>query len=448
MISERSLAPVEQAELPDGAETAQRDAPETAVAAWGAAKRVLFRFVCAYFVLYSFPFPLDYIPFLDWLVAPYQNLRQVIVSWVGRHVFGVDISVITNGSGDTTYDYVQVFCFAVLAAAAALVWTLLDRKRGDYARLHEWLRIYVRFSLASAMVSYGAYKVFPSQFPAPTLDRLLQPFGDASPMGLLWTFIGASKSYEIFSGAGELLGGLLLISRRTMLLGALVSIGVLSNVVMLNFSYDVPVKLYSSHLLLMAVFLILPDLRRLANLFIFNRPVEPVEIRPLFRRVWLNRVAMACGTLLLLGITGLTLSQSAGAVLGRGPNSSPFYGIWNVEELEVDGQARPLLLSDGSRWQRLIFDVPSVLAVQFMNQSRERYALDLDLTKKVFELGKRNDPKWKSTLSYKHAGPGLLVLEGKFDGHQIRARLRRAEIPEFRLVDRGFHWINEYPFNR
>lgn len=448
MISQRSLAPAEPSELSDDVETAQRDAPETAVAAWGAAKRVLFRFVCAYFVLYNFPFPLEYIPFLDWVVGPYYSFWHALVPWVGKHVFGVDITVFTNGSGDTTYDYVLACCYAVLAAVAALAWTLLDRKRGDYARRHEWLRIYVRFSLAAAMVSYGAYKVFPSQFPAPSLDRLLQPFGDASPMGLLWTFIGASKSYEIFSGAGEMLGGLLLIARRTTLLGALVSIGVLSNVVMLNFSYDVPVKLYSSHLLLMAVFLVLPDLRRLANLFLFNRTAESAEIRPLFRRVWLNRVALACRTLLLLGITGLTLSQSAGAVLDRGPNSSPFYGIWNVEELEVDGKARPLLLSDGSRWQRLIFDVPSVLAVQLMNQSRERYGLNLDLTKKVFELSKRNDPKWKSALSYKHAGPGLLALEGKFDGHQIRARLRRAEIPKFRLVDRGFHWINEYPFNR
>jgi hypothetical protein len=53
--------------------------------------------------------------------------------------------------------------------------------------------------------------------------------------------------------------------------GALVSIGVMSPVVALNFCYDVPVKLYSSHLLAMKVFLILPDLRRLLNLFVFCR---------------------------------------------------------------------------------------------------------------------------------------------------------------------------------
>jgi len=58
--------------------------------------------------------------------------------------------------------------------------------------------------------------------------------------------------------------------------------------VTINFSYDVPVKLYSSHLLLLAVFLILPDLRRLASLLVLNRPTEPARIEPLFQRKWLR----------------------------------------------------------------------------------------------------------------------------------------------------------------
>src|SRR6185295_10228362 len=307
MIAEKAY---DQVEAPDPAGVGQEEEPRNVPVHWGLAKRLLFRFVCSYFFLYIFPFPLDYVPYVGVATGWYQNLWHAIAPWVGRQVFGVEITVFTNGSGDTTYDYLVAFCYAVLAATAALVWTLLDRKRANYARLHEWLRIYVRFFLAASMVSYGAYKVFPSQFPAPPLDRLLQPIGDASPMGILWTFIGASKAYEFFSGAAEMLGGLLLLGRRTTLLGALVCIGVVGNVVMLNFSYDVPVKLYSSHLLLMAVFLILPDLRRLANLFLFNRAAEPAAIRPLFGNVWLNRGGFAFGTVLVLYLAGLALSQS------------------------------------------------------------------------------------------------------------------------------------------
>jgi hypothetical protein len=33
------------------------------------------------------------------------------------------------------------------------------------------------------------------------------------------------------------------------------------------------------------------------------------------------------------------------------------------------------------------------------------------------------------------------------DGQKVRARLHRQDA-SFLLVNRGFHWINEYPFNR
>ena len=66
-------------------------------------------------------------------------------------------------------------------------------------------------------------------------------------------------------GVVELLGGVLLTCRRTRLLGALVVLGVMANVVMLNFCYDVSVKLHSSHLLAMTLFVAAAGLRRLVD---------------------------------------------------------------------------------------------------------------------------------------------------------------------------------------
>jgi hypothetical protein len=454
MIPERHREQAERTEQADVADVAgmdRQEAPARTAVEWGLAQRILFRFTCAYFFLYMFPFPLDFIPNVDIATGWYEALWSALVPWVGRLLFGVDATAQANGSGDSTWSYLQVLCCFVLAVLATLVWTLIDRKRRNYSRLHEWLRIYTRFFLGVAMVTYGAIKVIPSQFPPPVLDRLLQPFGDASPMGLLWTFMGASRSYQSFSGAAEILGGLLLIARRTTLLGALVCIGVGSNIVMLNFSYDVPVKLYSSHLLVMAVFLVLPDARRLANLFLFNRPTEPAEIRPLFRRAWLNHAGLALRTLLLAGIAAFTLSNSYQGYLADRERTGPFYGIWNVDELVVDGQARPALATDEGRWRRVIFDYPagrSSLAIQRMDQSRQRFFVKTDVRKGLFELGKREDPSWKSSFSFKRLGPNLLTLEGTMEGQKIRARLHREKMPSFRLLNRGFHWINEYPFNK
>src|ERR1044072_3172483 len=238
---------------------------------WHIAKRIAFRFILAYFVLYIFPFPVEQLPFTTTLIEKYTNFWHAIVPWVGKHLLHLsyDITVFENGGGDTTYIYVQLLCFLTLAAAAALIWSALDRRRLSYERLHQWLRLYIRFSLASAMIGYGAIKIIPLQMPAPYLTRLIEPYGDSSPMGLLWTFIGASKGFEIFTGCSEMLGGVLLILPRTTMLGALICLADTTQIFILNMCYDVPVQLYSFHLLVMSVFLLAPDLKRLTNLFLF-----------------------------------------------------------------------------------------------------------------------------------------------------------------------------------
>ncbi len=421
---------------------------------WSPARRVLFRFVFAYLVLYNFPFPLYYIPYAGRIASAYEALWTALVPWVGTHLFHADASTLPNGSGDTTYNYVQVFCFLGIASIVTVVWTILDRQRAHFARLHAGLRIYIGFALGAAMLSYGASKVLQAQFPEPPLDRLLQPMGDASPMGLVWTFMGASTAYNVFAGAAEMIGGLLLTVRRTTLLGALVSLGVLANVVALNFFYDIPVKLYSSHLLAMAVFLIVPDLRRLVDLLVRARAVEPVAIPPLVRRLWLRRGVLVLRTLSVLAYTAFLLNTTyeANRTYVQQESKAPLHGIWNVDEMVIDGQARPPLVTDRERWRRVIFHSPGTLAIQLMSDSRLRYVLNfanLDNPKKgVMTLGKRDDAKWKTTFSYAQSKPGLLTLEGTLDGRKIRAELHLEKPPRFLLTTRGFHWINERPLNR
>ena len=406
---------------------------------WGPVKKLLFLFAFVYLVLYNFPFPLHYLH-IDQVDAWYLQLWRPLVHWVARHVF--DVTITPRGGGDSVYFYVRLFCFLVVSIAAALTWTLLDRRRRNYARLYEWLRVYVRFVLAVTMIEYGAWKIFPSQFSAPGPGRLMQPLGDFSPMELLWAFMGASAAYNVFTGLAEMAGGLLLTLRRTTLLGALVCIGVLSNVVMLNLGYDVPVKQFAAHLLLMAVFLAAHDARRLANLLVLNRPAEPRVVPPLFRRKWLARAAAAGAAAFVLYATGTLLYGSYRDTVDYGSEAasrSPLYGMWTVEELVVDGKVRPPLVADETRWRRVFFDLHGRwgMAIQLMSGFHERYNLVPDEKQRTLALSKRGDPDWKTTLVYRQPRPDVLLVEGPFDGHQVRARLRLTEPPEFLLVTRG-----------
>lgn len=415
---------------------------------WPFLERIAFRFAFAYLVLYNFPFPFNVMSWFETASSGYDELWQRIVRPVGKAVFGADTSVLPNGSGDTTFNYVQVFCFAVLALIATLIWSLLDRKREHYARLDAWLRIYVRFSLAAAMLLYGAVKVIPGQFPPPPLGKLIMTFGEQSPMGLLWSFMGASTVYTAFTGLAEITAAILLTMRRTALLGALVAAGVMTNVVMLNFCYDVPVKLYSSHLLLMALFLAAPHAQRLANFFLFNRATEPAELPRLFPESWTRLAVPAVRTLAVLWFVSVSINQAWDNYETRFlylPKSS-FYGLWNVDEFVVDGQPHPPLVTDASRWRYVAFDY-STVSVRRMDDARVRFMAKLDTVKKEMTMTAMV-PKSKMVLTYAQPQHSTLVLQGMLDGKPLRATLRRIEAPKFLLTTRGFHWINEYPMNR
>src|SRR5689334_7409119 len=413
---------------------------------WRPFTRTAFRFAFVYLLLYNLPFPLNAFPYIDKVGGFYDSLWTWLVPLLARAAFHKEVSTIVNGSGDRTYDFLLVACLLLISLVITVIWTLVDRQRLAYPALYRWLHLYVRFALGTSMIGYGAFKVISSQFPAPTLDRLMQSYGDSSPMGLLWTFMGASEPYTMFVGFAEMISGILLFPRRTSTLGALMSIGVLSNVVALNFSYDVPVKLYSSHLLAMAIFLALADARRLANFLLFNRPVEYVRVQPLFqRKVW-QRSALVFASLFLIGVVSVSLYQSYDqrrSFIGRG--RSPLYGVWEVEELSL-GEATAA--TSTPRWRRMVFDSPGRVVVQTATDTPERFGLELDQEKRTLTLRKRDDPNWKSVLTYEQVSPEVVRLAGALNGSEVTARLRRSNERKFLLTDRGFHWINEFPFNR
>lgn len=432
-------------------EPVRTDGRAGASPAWGPLKRFLLRFGFVYFLLLMVPVDVGFLPFGGTVIRPYEALWESVGTSVGQQVFGVTVDVVFNGSGDKTYDYVRTFCHLVLAVLLGLLWTILDKKQARDPWLHEWFRVYLRLSLAMAMIVYGAMKLIPTQFGSLGYYRLLQPFGEASPMGLLWTFMAASPAYTAFSGAVEMLGGALLISRRTTLLGALVCAGALTQVVMLNFCYDVPVKLFSSHLLVMALLLAAPDLRRLSDLFFFNRRVEPAEMRPWFASRQERRVV---GALLGIGFAAFTAywlysAYRSNKEYGRFAPKPPLHGVWEVEELVVDGKVRPPLFTDEERWRRVVVEEFGYLGIQRMKDRRAGfYMLEQDSTKKTLTLQDQRDPKKRYVLSYRRPKPEILVMEGPFKDQKIRARLRRVDDSEFLLTSRGFHWINEQPFNR
>ncbi|HSK44606.1 MAG TPA: DoxX family protein [Candidatus Binatia bacterium] len=423
---------------------------------WGLGLRIAFRFCVAYFTLFGlsnqilgglFPIPKIDIPEL----SAHWPLRH-ITFWTATHIFHIkrDLVYTGSGSGDKTFDWVLAFCLLIIAALITCVWSILDRRRENYVTFHKWFRLAVRFALASEMFLYGLDKVIPLQMPFPYLSRLLEPYGNFSPMAVLWSSIGASRSYEIFTGCAETLGGILLLAPRTATLGALVCLADMIQVFMLNMTYDVPVKLFSFHLVLFSLFLLAPDLRRLLDFFFTDRVVAPSRQTPLFRSARANRIAVILQVAFGLYLMGMGVYGGIQAwhTYGGGRPKSALYGIWNVDEMSVDGQLRPALFTDHDRWRRVVFDFPTFTSFQRPDDTFTGFSSTIGEKDSTLTLTKAADKNWKASFTYARPAPDQLVLNGSMDGHQVQIKLKLLDRNKFMLVNRGFHWINEYPFQR
>ena len=197
----------------------------------------------------------------------------------------------------------------------------------------------------------------------------------------------------------------LLIIPATATLGALVCLADCIQIFTLNMTYDVPVKLFSFHLLLMSVFLLAPELRRLADFFVLNRVPGPSKQVPLFATRRANRIAVAAQIVFGMCLLGMNVyaSWSLWHTYGAGAPKSPLYGIWNVDQLAIDGQLHPPLPTDADRWRRVVFDSPDTMTFQNMDDSFAYYGATINTGDKSIALTKFKDKSWKANFKFQRA---------------------------------------------
>ena len=413
-------------------------------------KDLLFRFSLVYFGLYALATQIvGGVLLTPWFSFPALGTTwpmREMTHWVAEHVFGLRTPLVFSGnSGDTAFHWIQNAWLLALAIVVTAVWLTLQRDARRERTWHTWFRLFLRFAMAAQMFYYGMAKIIPTQFPPPSLVTLVTSIGDLSLSDLLWTYVGASTPYQIFTGCAEMLSGILLLTPRTTTLGALIGVADMTQVFVLNMTYDFGLKQISFHYLLMFAFLLAPDARRLANVLVLNRPAEPSSQPDLFATARANRralVAQIVFGIYLIGMFTSVAARSYYAEGGPGVPRSPLYGIWNVEELTVDGENRPAVLNDyDQRWRRAIFDTPNVLVLQRTDDSFAHYEASIDTSSRAIALTKRNGGSWRAAFTFERPSSDRLVLEGTMDGHKLRLSLRLLDFDTFRLLNSRFRWV-------
>jgi hypothetical protein len=413
---------------------------------WAYTTKFIRLFILTYLFFYMFPYPLTDIPVISDLVAYYEKATDWLTLWLGQHVLQLKTleKIEMTGSGDTTFDYVKFFMTAVISILISAGSFIFIFRNTNYDKLYDFIRTYARYYVALYLISYGLAKFYEGQFPFPGVSRMEQTYGNSSPMGLLWTFMGYSKPYAAFTGLCEILGGVLLFFRRTAVIGSLISLLVMTNVALLNFAYDVPVKLFSAHLALISFFIFSPDLITLFNFFILNKPSTLSATQLTFSNKWARYGRIVLKSLIIIGIPVLTiielLSYSNGTIIHN------LNGVYFTQEFHVYNDTLAQT-KDTTRWAKMYIE-DDYSAVVLGNNKSVYYETSIDTSAQTINLSSYNDTTIVYNLNYKQLSDSTFSVNGQYKSDSISVVFKRKLIGDYLLVKRGFHWISEYPFNR
>lgn len=393
-----------------------------------------------------FPFPLDHLPFLTKIADFYISAFDKSVIFIADTFFNIkDLKHDINGSGDTTYEFVRVFTLAIISILLSIIFFVAADKKIKYDRIFNYLILYARYFVGLYMLYYGFSKIFDGQFSLPGYGKLEQKIGDSSPMGLLWTFMGSSKTYSTISGCLELLGGYLILYKRTKTLGSLITLVIMLNVVFLNFCYDVPVKLFSTHLVVISLLIIVPDLKVLYSFFILHQPAQ-LSIEKSEDKYRLIKIISK--SIIIWGITVLIIYQDIDYSKKYGSNASdqPLDGAYATTLFVCNNDTIPPLTSDTIRWKAFTISY-GISNVKKMTDSTTRYWIQIDNNLQTIAFTSQKNPTENNTLNYSEKN-NVLTLTGTWQNNKIFATFIKKTYKDFRLTNRGFHWINESPYNK
>jgi hypothetical protein len=418
--------------------------------------RAFFRFGFVYLILYSLGGVLAWLPFVGgyaWLAVRWLERGLVALAAKLLRLEGPVTRPVGSGSGDTRYDWVRVFALLLVAIIVAIGWSVAARRRrSGHRMLGEVLHVWTRFVLGTSMLGYGLAKVLRSQFTSLDVPGMMTTYGESSPMGLLWRFMDHSAPYTIFCGAVETAAGVLLFHRRAATLGALVAGAAMTNVLMLNLSYDVPVKLSSTHLLTMAIVVAAPDLPRIARAVLGRAtpsapPTTAILPIPSLEK---TRRALEIALGLVVLAASVTSAFQRRKEWGDGAPRPALAGFYKVESFERAGEERPPLTTDAARWESFAVSRFGSARIRRMTGTSVSYRLEDDPKAHVVRLFER-DAAAPITLAYERkteTSGDTLRLSGVFEGEPIVVTTNRLDESKLLLASRGFHFVQEYPFNR
>lgn len=406
---------------------------------WPLLNKILFRFFFAFVLLIicSFSFPHTYIPDVGKFGTSFFEL---MAKWTAKNILHLKHSYTSRIISDSTGMYINFLNIFAISLIICGIWTLADRKRKNYQLLCYTFFVFVRYYLAMQLLMYGFSKIFKWQFYLPEPNTLFTTLGNTSKDLLYWSTMGASRSYTMFTGIIEVLAGVLLLFKRTKLLGAVIAAAAMINIVMINFSFDISVKLYSCFLLLLCCIIIAPYSKKLFYFFVLDKKFEGEERKDVHYPRKKNSIYIISKTLVIV-----FLFADALAVYFKTKNFNDdfavrplLHGAYEVKAFIKGNDTLPPLLSDTLRWKRMFIHRREYLIAQFMNDEMKDYKLEYDTGHRHLVLNGYDSSQ--IILGYALPNDTTLILNGSMQNDSVKIFFKKINLHSLPLLKNQFNW--------
>jgi hypothetical protein len=310
----------------------------------------------------------------------------------------------------------------LVGVAAAAYWTWTEARRAT-PWLHRVLQATVRYFLAYIFVTYGLAKIYRTQLYEPFLIWQDTPAGALSGFALTWTFFGSSYPYTLFIGFSQIACALLLLFRRTQLVGALMLLPIVGNIVVVNFAYDIPVKLNATIFLVMTAYLVLAEAPRLKAFFWDQRAAPAADFSALSARE--QTIAYRIKGAVVLAIAVSSIWTFEVATTDTTFTKRPVYGIWAVDAFELSDAPAAAHSEAPTPWTQVIFEAQGGGRRAFIDQGEtlHRATYTVDTTAHTLTIEDADRP---FTGTYRRVNEQRLILEGRYGTDSLRVVLTRT----------------------
>lgn len=183
-------------------------------------------------------------------------------------------------SSDSASMYFLFLVLGMLALTFATAFHVNAKLFEQRLKLFSLIRTIATYYLAIILLNYGFNKIFKWQFYMPEPNTLYTRVGQLGKDMLYWTSMGTSWWYSFFAGIIEIIPAILILFRKTRVLGLLISMAVLINVFAINIGFDISVKLFSLFLIFVVVSLLQPNLTALYDFLVRQKKTSLQQESP------------------------------------------------------------------------------------------------------------------------------------------------------------------------